>query len=96
MESFTLKGEMISLNIFCFKNMSLYYFGAIFSEKYQGSFDPRQGASGHGAELISVTVSTGNERQAMGNTVRGIFRMVRDKQQLCGPFANQHVDKAAH
>lgn len=32
----------------------------------------------------------------MGNTVRGIFRMVRDKQQLCGPFANQHVDKAAH
>lgn len=67
-----------------------------FSEKYQGSFDPRQGASGHGAELISVTVSTGDERQAMGNTVRGIFRMVRDKQQLCGPFANQHVDKAAH
>ncbi len=32
----------------------------------------------------------------MGNTVRGIFCMVRDKQQLCGPFANQHVDKAAH
>lgn len=32
----------------------------------------------------------------MGNAVRGIFRMVRDKQQLCGPFANQHVDKAAH
>lgn len=95
MESFTLKGEMISLNIFCFKNMSLYYFGAIFL-KNTGSFDPRQGASGHGAELISVTVSTGNERQAMGNTVRGIFRMVRDKQQLCGPFANQHVDKAAH
>lgn len=95
MESFTLKGEMISLNIFCFKNMSLYYFGAIFL-KNTGDLSIPGRASGHGAELISVTVSTGNERQAMGNTVRGIFRMVRDKQQLCGPFANQHVDKAAH
>ena len=32
----------------------------------------------------------------MGNTVRGIFRMVRDKQQLRGAFANQDVDEAAH
>ena len=32
----------------------------------------------------------------MGDTVRGVFGVMRDKQQLRRPFANQHINEAAH
>ena len=45
-------------------------------------------------QLITVAVAVRDKTQAVGNTLRRVFRMVGDKQQLGRSLADQHVDKA--
>ena len=46
--------------------------------------------------LESVTHFLFHKTQAVSNTLRCIFSVVRDKQQLRAAFANQYIDKATH
>jgi hypothetical protein len=46
--------------------------------------------------LIAVAIAFRNEGQTMGDAVRRIFRVVRNKQQLGRALLDQHVHEAPY